>query len=182
MSIRGEQSGEVTPEATDRAVVVDGEYLGRELGMFTFASSTEPMLGGARFDEVYLDTDSGNSYLIRRNPKWESVQKFGIMSEKEREDYNIPKLPPNEFEIVNARTNQGKREQDWRATSLSKEDIQGAVLEIGKPFEYRKGRTTRIVSITCVQTKYGYMPDHLKKIAQGKSNVRTEFRRKILSK
>src|SRR6266446_3829376 len=104
------QENEGIIQDIDRAVSVEGNYLGREFQEFSLRQFSQNgkeegayMLGNDAFTEIYFQTRSGNTYKIYK------------------------KLD-GRFMLLNAST--------ISETSLSEEDLENSIIKIGMPFKY----------------------------------------------
>ena len=148
-------------------VIVDGKFFGSEKREFDLKSMTEPMLGGDKFDEVYLETSSGNIYCIRN---------FVPKGIDEDEPYGVW--------LVDVRSNAGRdvQKNGLLATMLTNQEIARGILKVGSTFEYGQGgRTTEIKKITCVQTRRIYDPDSLREMTPSgrTSDIRSRIAKAI---
>lgn len=168
MTIEGEPSHEGIDWG--EPVIVDGKFFGSEKREFDLKSMTEPMLGGDKFDEVYLETISGNIYCIRN---------FVPKGIDEDEPYGVW--------IIDARSNAGRdvKKNGLSATMLTGQEIAEGVVRVGGRFGYGQGgRTTEIKRITCVQTRKIYHSDDLREMTPiGRtSDIRSRFAKLISPK
>lgn len=137
---------------TEESIAVEGKYLGITVSEFYLHSLEPSMLGSDAFTEVYFKTKSGNEYLIFR-----PVDQTG-------------EIIFSKWSLINLR-------KPWGNVLLSEEDIKNGVLRTGQQFDYgKRGYTTAITKITCVNTQRNYSSQYLMQMTGGKtSDIRNEF-------
>lgn len=129
---------ELMVEAQERSVLVDGKYLGRELNEFKLRSlsgaSGGAYLGADAFTQVFLETDSGNIYLIYK-PKTDDPIEAEWLS--------------GNWVIANGRSS---HDGQLIGSEMSDLTVENAEVKVGEPFSYIDGTTTPITKITAVIT------------------------------
>lgn len=142
--------------ATEEYTAIEGKYLGRTFSEFYLRNLTSTS-GSDVFTEVYIETSSGNEYLI-----------FRPVDQNEERLFNT-------WALTSLR-------RPGSLILLSEEDIKNGVLRTGRQYEYGKGGyTTAVTKITCVNTKKGYFPQPLMKMTGGKtSDIRNEFAKRFV--
>lgn len=158
---KGPAKGNLAPPAEGRSVMIDG-FLGREMSDFDLSSLLPSQLGSDAFTEVYVETDSNNTY---------SLIDLGEMYPDQ--------YPPHTFSIFNGRELQARAKRGEKGLAVEyvmrPEDMEAGRLEVGEPFHYAGGNTSRLKKITCVNTGRIYSPDELGRITEGASDVRSNF-------
>lgn len=137
----------------EKEIVVEGCFLGRVLDKFNLDWLLPSMLGADAFTEIFINTESGNQYLIYR-PVNEYGQRVG------------------NWLLLNAK--------NLSPQVLSELEMKNGVLKVGEPFTYGcGGRTTPVTRITCVNTQRKYFPGYFGKDTE-ESDIRNEFAKKAI--
>lgn len=151
---------EKTSEPIERAVSIEGKFLGLELSQFPLWNFSEKamleggyMVGNDALTEVYIETEDGNIYRI--------------FPDRDRR-----------YVLIDARANE-RMGRNAKAIPLSEEVLEKSVLQVGHRFEYRKGdRTARITKLTAVNGRRMYVEEWLTKYTNSlSSDVRRRFNR-----
>lgn len=136
---------DTTQAHNDRLVMIDKETIGHEVSALQLAELQN--IDG----EVYLETESGNTYMIY-------------------------KTPGGKLAMVDSRNNQGKGDA-MRGRYLSEDDIKNGVLIVKKPFAYNGGHTSSISRITFINK--GEKPLAEEQGPVSTSDVRNRFRESL---
>lgn len=145
-----------------RSVEVDG-FLGREESEFKLGWLLPSQLGNDAFTELYVETESGNTYAILK------------------EDYIHPETDAqhNQFLILNGREisdHAEKAKQSLPVKRLTSEDMEEGLLKVGESFRFSGGNTSRVQKITCVNSNRYEHAEHLDQMTSGvSSSARSDF-------
>lgn len=126
--MRGEYRDAELPESrkesNERAVLVEGCRLAREVQTFLLTNLLSSQMGTGRYLEVFLETASGNIY-------------------------HIYQIDATRIGIVDARSNRGRR-AEVRGTILPKDAVAATSIRVGQNFRVGKLVTSPVTNITAV--------------------------------
>lgn len=146
-----EDEDTVIPEF-GRAVLIDGNLVGREFTRFFLSAMLESLYGGPKYTELYFETTDGNIYTIhidRRSGRAAIADGFSNRSSS---------------------TFQGR----W----LSDHDLENGVIQVGEPFRFgTQNATPIVVSIVCVTASRSFTPElHDSHTQHRSTSIRNRFR------
>ena len=99
---------------------------------------------------------------------------------------SYPKREKNQshWAVVDARTNKGLgKGKELQGFMLAQQEVTDGKLEVQKPLELGKARSTDIIQITAINTSRLYRREYADKVGQGKkTDIRERFRKIVQGK
>ncbi len=145
-----QKNAEMTLPKEPVLVIVDGNHLGHEMknrgdefNLKNVFSPESAILGGDRFSEVYIRTDSENIYFLDDQHDHAELTNRNVS------------LKTGNRDIVN----------------LEREELAKRTLKVGEPFIYGKGGTTTNITEIVATNRRVYYEDYLKGITRGRVNL-----------